>query len=44
MKKIAIGLILLAVTSMSFAAGCWRNGKFVNVCAIDVPQESTVQL
>ena len=43
MKKVAITLILLSVTSMVFAKGCWRNGKFVNVCAIESPQDSSVQ-
>jgi hypothetical protein len=43
MKKVAFGLVLLAVTSMSFAVnGCWRNGKYV-MCSIDAPQESSVQ-
>lgn len=43
MKKIAIGFVLLAATSLSFAVnGCWRNGKYV-MCSIDAPQESSTQ-
>jgi hypothetical protein len=43
MKKVAVGLVLLAVTSLSFAVnGCWRNGKYV-MCSIDAPQESSTR-
>jgi hypothetical protein len=29
MKKYVIAGLLLAMSSLSFAAGCWQNGKYV---------------
>ena len=29
MKKYLIAALLLSLSSLSFAAGCWQNGKYV---------------
>jgi hypothetical protein len=29
MKKIALAIVLAAISTMSFAGGCWVNGKYV---------------
>lgn len=29
MKKVFVAALLLSLSSLSFAAGCWQNGKYV---------------
>jgi hypothetical protein len=29
MKKLAFAVVVLALSNLSFAAGCWQNGKYV---------------
>ncbi len=44
MKKFALALVLVAVSGMSFAGGCWQNGKYVQcVKNADTSQDSAIK-
>ncbi|MES2183082.1 MAG: hypothetical protein V4505_00920 [Pseudomonadota bacterium] len=40
MKKLALALALCAISTMSFAGGCWVNGKYVQ-CAKNTSAPAT---
>lgn len=29
MKKFAVGFVMVALSGLAFAGGCWQNGKYV---------------
>jgi hypothetical protein len=40
MKKIALAIVLIGLSNLSFAGGCWVNGKYVQ-CAKNTSAPAT---